>query len=55
MGFKTIQMGMHKGNFGAKISGLFCEFRVVMLKKVKARFVPASLNGQVKELSVKVD
>ena len=42
-------MGMHKGNFGAKISCLFCELGVVMQKMVKASFVSASLNGQVEE------
>ena len=48
-------MGMHKGNFRAKNSGLFCELRVAMQKTMKTRFVSASLNGQVEELSVKID
>ena len=55
LGFKDIQMGMHKGNFGAKNSGLYCELRVGIQKTVKTRFVSASLNGQVEELSVKID
>ena len=49
MGFKAIQMGMHKGNFRAKNSGLFGELRVVLQKAMKTRFVSASLNGQVEE------
>ena len=48
-------MRMHKGNIGAKSSGLFCESGVVMQKMVKASFVSASLDGQVEDLSVEVD
>ena len=48
-------MGMHKGNFRAENSGLFGELRVVLQKAMKTRFVSASLNGQVKELTVKID